>query len=142
MLLVCALAVATSTIRSIVLFASQPNLSLVFCAHALAAEYIMAGEIVIEYTGELVRRPVADAREREYAAAKGGMLPRGSCYMFAIDAVSLPHACCRSCITHADATMSAVDGCYAANAAINAALSACLLHSLTGSLQHSVCPVK
>ena len=59
----------------------------------LAAEYIVAGELVIEYTGELVRRPVADAREREYAAASGGVLPRGSCYMFAIDAVRRPHAC-------------------------------------------------
>lgn len=64
----------------------------------------MAGEIVVEYTGELVRRTVADAREREYAAASGGMLPRGSCYMFAIDAVSLPHACCRTCMGHAATT--------------------------------------
>lgn len=47
------------------------------------AEYIMAGELVIEYCGEIVRRPIADARERTYAAAGAG----GSCYMFALDAV-------------------------------------------------------
>ncbi|KAK9844222.1 hypothetical protein WJX81_008646 [Elliptochloris bilobata] len=45
-------------------------------------EYIMAGELVIEYCGELVRRPVADARERAYAAQGDA----GACYMFAIDA--------------------------------------------------------
>ena len=92
-----------------------------FCSHALAAEYIVAGEIVIEYTGELVRRPVADARECEYAAASGGMLPRGSCYMFAIDAVSLPHACMfTSCMPHADSSLS-FDNNACCTSAINAA---------------------
>lgn len=78
--------------------ACQPSIFIVTsCSRVLAAEYIMAGEIVIEYTGELVRRPVADARERDYAAAGSGMLPRGSCYMFAIDVVRLRLACCRVC---------------------------------------------
>lgn len=49
----------------------------------LAPEYITAGELVIEYCGEVVRRPVADKRERQYAAAGGA----GSCFMFALDAV-------------------------------------------------------
>ena len=80
----------------------------------------MAGEIVVEYTGELVRRPVADARECEYAAASGGMLPRGSCYMFAIDAVSLPHACMfTTCMPHAYSSLSfGKNACY--TSAINA----------------------
>lgn len=47
------------------------------------AEHIPAGQLVIEYVGELVRRPVADARERAYAGAGAA----GACYMFGLDAV-------------------------------------------------------
>ena len=45
----------------------------------MAAEPLAHQEVVAEYNGELIRRPIADLRERRYTAAGLG------CYFFRLD---------------------------------------------------------
>ena len=46
-----------------------------------AARDLRTGEFVCEYTGEVLRQPVADVRERLYERASLG----GDCYLFRLD---------------------------------------------------------
>lgn len=41
--------------------------------------YLAAGELVMEYAGEVIRRPVADRREQKYSQQGLGL------YLFALD---------------------------------------------------------
>ncbi len=41
--------------------------------------YLAEGELLMEYAGEVIRRPVADNRERQYASQELGL------YFFAVD---------------------------------------------------------
>ena len=47
------------------------------------AEFCEAGEILMEYVGEVIRRPIADVRERAMGPAERADT---GCYMFALDA--------------------------------------------------------